>query len=83
MKRTALAAWHAWPVFVVRFYLLETWRGLPGPWPVKLLLIAVCLAIPGPQDEILLLLVTQALRVRRARRVAQIEHIDNLSHHVV
>lgn len=57
--------WHSWPVFLARTYLKETWDGMPGPWPVKLLLVAVCLAIPGPQDEILLILVTQALRRRK------------------
>ena len=60
-------AWHSWPVFLARHYLKETWDGMPGPWPVKLLLVVVCLAIPGPQDEILLILITQALRRRKLR----------------
>ena len=59
-----------WPVFVAWFYLRETWRGLPGPWPVKLAIIGACLAIPGPQDEILLLAVTQFFRARKARKAA-------------
>lgn len=62
------AAWHSWPAFLARYYTRETWRGLPGPWPVKVALCAVCLAIPGPQDEILLIAVTQALRARQARK---------------
>jgi hypothetical protein len=55
-----MVAWDAW--------IVETWRGLPGPNWVKVLLIAVCLAIPGPQDELLLLAITAACRARKARQ---------------
>jgi hypothetical protein len=57
-----------WWVYVLRYELRELWRALPGPWWVKVLLIAVCLAIPGPQDEIALALAVAALRKRQARR---------------
>lgn len=67
-KECAAAAWHSWPAFCARFYARETWRGLPGPWPVKLALMGVCLAVPGPADEIALLAVTQAFRARHARK---------------
>ena len=68
MTALARATWHTWPAFLARYYARETWRGMPGPWPVKLALVAVCLAIPGPQDEILLIAVTQFCRARRARK---------------
>jgi hypothetical protein len=55
-------AWDAWVV--------ETWRSLPGSTWVKVALIVVCLAIPGPQDELLLIAITAAARARRARKEA-------------
>jgi hypothetical protein len=57
--------------FLASYYVRETWAGLPGPWPVKVALIAACLAIPGPQDEVLLLAVTQFCRARRARKAVR------------
>jgi len=69
-RATATGVWHSWPVFLARHYTRETWDGLPGPWPVKVALCAVCLAIPGPQDEILLLAFTQFCRARKARKAA-------------
>jgi len=62
--------WHAWPVYVTRYYIRRTWDDLPGPWWVKTLLIAVCLAIPGPQDEIALIAITRICRAWRARTTA-------------
>ena len=59
--------WHAWPVYLARYYLRQTWDDMPGPWPVKLALVAICLAIPGPQDELLLFAFTRACRAYRAR----------------
>ena len=61
---TSVASWWA---YVLRHEARELWRALPGPWWCKALLIVVCLAIPGPQDEILLALVVAALRKRRER----------------
>lgn len=63
---SAVAAWWA---FVVRYEAREMWRALPGPWWAKALLIAVCVAIPGPQDEILLAVVVAAFRKRQALKV--------------
>ena len=57
-----------WWAFVLKYEARELWRALPGPWWVKVLLILVTQAIPGPQDEILLLLVVAAFRKYRARR---------------
>jgi hypothetical protein len=59
----ALAAWCA---------MLQTWHDMPGPWWVKVALVAVCLAIPGPQDEILLILLTRVFRAWRARQSASL-----------
>jgi hypothetical protein len=53
---------------VWEFWILATWNGLPGPWWVKAILITVCLAIPGPQDELLLIAVTAGCRAWKARR---------------
>lgn len=61
----SLAQWWA---FLARHYARGLWDSLPGPWPVRLVLIAVCLAIPGPQDEILLAVIVAACRARKARR---------------
>jgi len=63
-----LTVWHSWPVFLARYYLRQMWDDMPGPWPVKLLLVTVCLAIPGPQDELALIAFTRLCRAWRARR---------------
>jgi hypothetical protein len=47
-------AWHSWPVFTARCQIRETWRGIPGPWPVKLALTALAVAEPGPFGEMAL-----------------------------
>lgn len=65
MSARALAGWWA---FVLKYEARELWRALPGPWWVKVLLLVVTQAIPGPQDEILLLVIVAALRKYRARR---------------
>lgn len=48
--------------------LAALWRALPGPTWVKVLLLVVCLAIPGPGDEIALLAIAAVLAARKARR---------------
>jgi len=50
----ARAAWHSWPAFCTRFYARETWRGIPGPWPVKAGLFVLAAAEPGPFGEMAL-----------------------------
>lgn len=67
---TALVSWWA---YVIRYEAREMWRALPGPWPVKVLLVVACQAIPGPLDEIALLAAVAAFRKRQARRAAQIQ----------
>ena len=64
---TGVASWWA---YVIRYEAREMWRALPGPWWCKVLLLAVCTAIPGPQDELILLAVVAAFRKRKARREA-------------
>ena len=64
---TAVASWWA---YVVRYEARETWRAMPGPWPVKVLLLAVLLAVPGQLDELVFLAALSAFRKRRARRAA-------------
>ena len=58
-----------WWAFVLRYEARELWRALPGPWWVKVLLIAVTQAVPGPQDELILLAIVAAFRKRQARKV--------------
>lgn len=58
----------SWWAYVIRYEAREMWRALPGPWWVKVLLIAVLAAIPGQLDEFLFLAVLAAFRKRRARR---------------
>lgn len=64
---TAFADVAGWWAYVVRCEARELWRSLPGPWPVKAVLIIACLAIPGPLDEIALVAVAGALRRRKSR----------------
>lgn len=62
---------YRWPLYVAWDLARETYRALPGPWWLKLLLCAICLAIPGPQDELLLIALTVIARKIRAHRVNQ------------
>jgi hypothetical protein len=64
----AFAIWHAWPVFLARYYVHRTWDDLPGPTWVKALLIVACVAIPGPADELALIGITRICRTWRAHR---------------
>ena len=57
-----------WWVFVVRYEARQMWRALPGPWWVKVMLVVVTQAIPGPQDELILLAIVAAFRKRQARK---------------
>jgi hypothetical protein len=66
----AVKAVISWWAYVLKHEAREMWRALPGPWWCKVLLIIVTQAIPGPQDEIALLLICGWLRKRRARKVA-------------
>ena len=62
--------WDAWPVFLARHYAREAWDGLPGPWPVKVVLLVACQFIPGGFDEWALIVLTQAVRRYKAKRAA-------------
>jgi len=53
---------------VIRFEARKFWQALPGPWYVKVVLIIICLAIPGELDEIALVAVTAACRAYQARK---------------
>jgi hypothetical protein len=57
-----------WYAYCLWYYTKQTYNDLPGPHVVKILLVAICIAIPGPQDEILLLALTRACRAWRKRR---------------
>lgn len=59
----------SWLLWWAKDEAKETWRAMPGPWWVKLALVAACLAIPGPQDEIALIIVVRYLRKRRQRKM--------------
>lgn len=59
--------WDTWPVYLARYYLARLWRDMPGPWPVKVAIFALCLAIPGPFDELALVALPRILRAWRAR----------------
>lgn len=67
----SLAAWWA---FLARYYARQLWDSLPGPWPVRVLLIGACLAIPGPADEIALAAVVAACRARKRRAASPAGH---------
>ena len=57
-----------WWVYVARTQARELWDALPGPWPVKVLLIVACQAIPGPLDEIAVVAIAAARRHRSRER---------------
>jgi hypothetical protein len=64
-----------WILWSLRGWLRELWRDIPGPLPVKVIVMAVilaCLAIPGPADEIGVILLVRGLawlgRKRRERK---------------
>lgn len=57
---------------VARFEARRLWQSLPGPWPVKVLLIVLTQAIPGPQDELLLLAVVAGWRAWRRHKRARL-----------
>jgi len=48
-----------WAVF---YALKSVWDDLPGPLPVKVLLIIACTLVPGPWDEIVLLAMIAVIR---------------------
>jgi hypothetical protein len=72
MTATLARARHSWPVFLVLFYTKETWRGTPGPTPVKVILFALAVAEPGPYGEILLAAFAKWNGARLARKAAAI-----------
>ena len=68
--RTARKAADSWPVFLGRFYTRETWRGIPGPWPVKAGLFVLAVAEPGPFGEMALAAFGKWNGRRMARKAA-------------
>ena len=46
------------------------WDGLPGPWPVKVVLVALAVAEPGPFGEMALGAYATFMAARKARRTA-------------
>lgn len=69
-KRAGSRLWHSWPAFLARYYTRETWRGLPGPWPVKAGLFALAVAEPGPYGEMALAAFAKWNGSRLARKAA-------------
>lgn len=61
----------SWYWYVARQAALDLWRGLPGPWYVKVLLIIATQLIPGPQDELALIAIVAWSRRRAARKAVQ------------
>lgn len=55
----------------VKFAIKSIWDSLPGPWYVKLILIIITQAIPGPQDELLLFAIMALFRYIKKRRAAR------------
>ena len=66
-----LARAASWWAYVARFYARKLWDSLPGPWYVKMILVAICIAIPGPADELILVALPVAWRKIRSRRAAR------------
>ena len=60
-------AWIAWSV---REFFRDLWRGIPGPLPVKIAVMALlcaCLLVPGPLDELVVILALRWMARRRNR----------------
>jgi hypothetical protein len=57
-----------WWAYVLVYYARKFWNDLPGPWPVKLALLAVMQLIPGVFDEIALVALTRIWRSWRLRQ---------------
>jgi hypothetical protein len=52
---------------IIKFEAIKTWQSVPGPWFVKVVILAVLIAIPGGFDEIIFFAALAAWRsVRRA-----------------
>lgn len=49
-------------------YVAALWNALPGPWPVKVLLVGAAVIEPGPFGEIALAAYANAVAARRARK---------------
>lgn len=60
-----------WYWLAVKTEARETWDILPGPWPVKVVIIGAVLAIPGNVDDLALLAALRLLKARKARRQAR------------
>ena len=54
----------------IRRTVAALWDGLPGPWPVKAVLIALAIAEPGPFGEMALGAYASFMAARKARRAA-------------
>jgi hypothetical protein len=57
-----------WWTYVLVYYARKFWNDLPGPWPVKVALLAVTQLIPGVLDEIALVALTSIWRRWKLRQ---------------
>lgn len=64
---TELGHLASWWGYVARYEARRLWESMPGPWPVRVLLIVACAAVPGPADELALAAIVAACRARRRR----------------
>ena len=65
-------AWLAWSV---QGFFRDMWDAIPGPRPVKIAIMSVlvaCLLIPGPLDEMGVILAIRGLAWLRRRRLAKV-----------
>jgi hypothetical protein len=60
-------AWF-WAYAFWYFGIKLTWDSMPGPVWVKVLLVTACVAMLGPQDEIVLMAILALCRRIRARK---------------
>jgi len=58
----------SWWLFVLRYEIREIWRALPGPWWVKVPLMILAVAEPGPFGEMAILGIAAMFRALKARR---------------
>jgi hypothetical protein len=72
IRRAARAVRGNWWVFLAGYYAKQLWHDLPGPWWVKIILVIICIAIPGPADEMILVALPGLCRKVRARRAARV-----------
>lgn len=66
---TEIVAWYA---LMIRIAARMVWDSIPGPWYIKVVLLAVTQVIPGQFDDILIFGAIALYRTWRRRALAEV-----------